>query len=35
MRGTHCRRQRSIARWVQMAALRAAICIALSGWVEA
>ena len=27
--------RRSVARWVQMAALRAAICNALSGWVEA
>ena len=38
-RGVHvrCPRRRrcSVARWVQMAALRAAICNALSGWVEA
>ena len=26
------RRRHSVARWVQMAALRAAICNALSGW---
>ena len=38
-RGAHARHprrhRRSIARWVQMAALGAAICNALSGWVEA